>query len=68
MKHVGIPLSILEKMPVRDRRAYIAIHNKKIDEENNKDVSNNNKNTIDGEMINKYTDIAQQNIMNMKKR
>lgn len=67
MKHVGIPLEVLEKMPVRDRRAYISIHNKKVDEENNEN-SSNNQNTIEGEMINKYTDIAQQNMINMNKR
>lgn len=67
MKHIGIPLSVLDKMPVRDRRAYIFIHNKKTEEENN-EINNKDTNVINGEMINKYTDIEQQNIKNMAKR
>ncbi len=69
MKHVGIPLQVLDKMPVRDRRAYIAIHNKNVEKENAQyDKKDNNTNVIDGEMINKFTDMEQQKIENMKKR
>ena len=63
-KHIGIPFDILEKMPVRDRKFYIAKHNGIIEKENEKE----NGSTIDGEMINKYTDMSQQTEMNNKKR
>lgn len=59
MKNIGIPLDVLEKMPVRDRRAYIMIHNKKVDEENERNNERNTKNDISGDMINKFTDMNQ---------
>ena len=63
-KHIGIPFNILEKMPIRDRKFYIAKHNGMVEKENEKDKGN----SIDGEMINKYTDISQSNDINAKKR
>ena len=63
-KHIGIPFDILEKMPVRDRKFYIAKHNGIIEKENEKDKGK----SIDGEMINKFTDMSQQTEMNNKKR
>jgi hypothetical protein len=63
-KHIGIPFSVLEKMPVRDRKFYIAKHNCIIEKENQAEKGN----TIDGEMINKYTDMSQLNDINAKKR
>ena len=51
-------------MPVRDRKFYIAKHNGIIDKENEKEKGN----SIDGEMINKYTDMSQQTEYNNKKR
>lgn len=63
-KYVGIPFDILDKMPVRDRKFYIAKHNGVIDEENKK----SNKNTINGEMLNKFTDMSQQMELNNKNR
>ena len=63
-KHIGIPFQVLEKMPIRDRKFYIAKHNGIIEKEN----ENHNGNSIDGEMINKYTDMSQLNDINAKKR
>ena len=63
-KHVGIPFDVLEKMPIRDRKFYIAKHNGIIEKENEKEKGN----TVDGEMINKYTDMSQLNDINSKKR
>ena len=63
-KHIGIPFDILEKMPIRDRKFYIAKHNGIVEKENEKDKGK----SIDGEMINKYTDMSQLNEMNSKKR
>ncbi len=63
-KHIGIPLHVLEKMPVRDRKFYIAKHNGLVEKENAKEKGN----SIDGEMINKYTDLSQRNEINSKKR
>lgn len=51
-------------MPIRDRKFYIAKHNGIVEEENNK----GNKNTINGEMINKFTDMSQQMEINNKNR
>lgn len=51
-------------MPIRDRKFYIAKHNGIVEKENEKDKGK----SIDGEMINKYTDMSQLNEMNSKKR
>ena len=64
-KYVGIPFDVLEKMPIRDRKYYIAKHNGIVDEENKK---NSKDNTVSGEMINKFTDMSQQSEINAKKR
>lgn len=63
-KYIGIPFNILEKMPVRDRKFYIAKHNGIVEKENEKEKGN----SIDGEMINKYTDMSQLSDINTKKR
>ena len=63
-KHIGIPFDILEKMPVRDRKFYIAKHNGIIEQENEKERGK----SIDGEMINKFTDMSQSNDVNTRKR
>ena len=63
-KHIGIPFNILEKMPVRDRKFYIAKHNGIVEKENEEERGK----SIDGEMINKYTDMSQLNDINAKKK
>lgn len=50
-------------MPVRDRKFYIAKHNGIVEEESKKEKGN----SIDGEMINKYTDMSQLNDINSRK-
>lgn len=35
-KNIGIPFDVLHTMSVKDRKAYIALHNKKTEEENAK--------------------------------
>lgn len=52
-------------MPVRDRKFYIAKHNGIVDEENKK---NSNSSEVDGEMINKFTDMSQLSDINSKNR
>ena len=47
-KYIGIPFDVLDRMPVRDRKFYIAKHNGITEEENSK---NRNENTINGELI-----------------
>lgn len=61
-KYIGIPFDILNKMPIRDRKFYIAKHNGIVDEEKKKE----NNNTIDGLMINKFTDYSQLSDINSK--
>ena len=36
-KYIGIPFDILNKMPVRDRKFYIAKHNGIVEDEKNKE-------------------------------
>lgn len=60
-KYIGIPFDILNKMPIRDRKFYIAKHNGVVDEEKNKTKGNS---IINGEMINKFTDFSQSDINN----
>ena len=63
-KYIGIPLDILDKMPTRDRKFYIAKHNGIVEAEN----SQNQSNTINGELINTYANLHQINEHNAKKR
>ena len=51
-------------MPIRDRKFYIAKHNGLVDEERKKEKGNTE---INGEMINKFTDMSQLSEMNLKK-
>lgn len=60
-KYIGIPFDVLDRMPVRDRKFYIAKHNGITEEENSK---NRNENTINGELINAYANIHQLNEKN----
>jgi len=60
-KYIGIPFDVLDRMPVRDRKFYIAKHNGITEEENSK---NKNENTINGELINTYANIHQLNEKN----
>lgn len=62
-KHVGIPFDILDKMPTRDRKYYIAKHNEILDGEKSKHSKND---TVNGVMINKFTDMEQQKIKNLE--
>ena len=64
-KYIGIPFDILDRMPIRDRKFYIAKHNG-IVELNERKASSDNR--IDGSMIDKFTDMTQQTIENSKKR
>lgn len=65
-KYIGIPFDILDKMPTRDRKFYIAKHNGVVDEQNKK--KEGEKKSVDGLFIDKFTDMTQQNIENAKKR
>ena len=60
-KYIGIPFDVLDRMPVRDRKFYIAKHNGISEEENSK---NKNENTINGELINTYANLHQLNEKN----
>lgn len=67
-KYVGIPFDVLNKMPTRDRKFYIMRHNKLTEEENNRIMRKDNGNQVDGESINTYANLEQQNMLNAKKR
>lgn len=66
-KYIGIPFNILDKMPIRDRKFYIARHNTET-EEANKKYTEHGKNMVDGDSINSFAQMEQQNIMNAQKR
>lgn len=61
-KYMGIPFDILDRMPTRDRKYYIMKHNN----ETNKG-SKNSEGSSTTEAIDKYTDIYQKNIQNLKR-
>lgn len=63
-KYIGIPFDILDKMPTRDRKFYIAKHNGIVEEENAREKGNN----INGEALDAYTDLAQSNETNARNR
>ena len=63
-KHIGIPFDVLEKMTVRDRKFYITKHNLWAENENNKGQNTH----IEGEMLNKYTEMSQMNEKNLRMR
>ena len=60
-KYVGIPLDVLDKMPVRDRKFYIAKHNQYVEAENQ---TRNGGTSINGEAIEGYTNLEQSQIRN----
>ena len=64
-KYIGIPFDILNKMPIRDRKFYIAKHNGIVEDEVRKERGDSR---IDGEMINKFTDYSQLSDVNSRKR
>lgn len=64
-KYIGIPFDILNKMPIRDRKFYIAKHNGIVEDEVRKERGDSR---IDGEMINKFTDYSQLSDINSRKR
>ena len=53
-KYIGIPFNVLERMPIRDRKFYIAQHNNAVEAENRSHSGSH----VDGEMINKFTDMS----------
>lgn len=55
-------------MPTRDRKFYILRHNKVTEEENNRIMRRDSGNQVDGENINTYANLEQQNMLNAKKR
>lgn len=63
-KYIGIPFDILDKMPTRDRKFYIAKHNGIVEEENAREKGN----SINGEALDAYTDLAQSNETNARNR
>lgn len=63
-KYIGIPLDILDKMPTRDRKFYIAKHNGLVKETEKED----NGNVINGELINSYANLYQINQKNTQKK
>lgn len=65
-KYMGIPFDVLDRMPTRDRKYYIARHNMLTEEENNKTMGK--KGLDNSEAINDYAFLEQQNIANAKKR
>ena len=64
-KYIGIPFDILNKMPIRDRKYYIAKHNGIVENEKN---NKQNNNTVSGKMINKFTDMSQKSEINSRNR
>ena len=64
-KYIGIPFDILNKMPIRDRKFYIAKHNGIVEDEKRKEQGDTRN---DGEMINKFTDYSQLNDINSRNR
>lgn len=58
-KYIGIPFDILDKMPVRDRRFYIMRHNRLTQEEQARYEGTKSTNVVDGQFIDKFTDMAQ---------
>ena len=63
-KYIGIPFDILDKMPTRDRKFYIAKHNGLVEEENAREKGN----SINGEALDGYTDLYQSNETNSRNR
>lgn len=64
-KYIGVPYDTLYKMPIRNRKYLIAKHNKQMEDE--KRAMSGNK-EVSGDMINAYTDVAQQRELNSNKR
>ena len=65
-KYIGIPFDVLDKMPIRDRKYYIAKHNGAIEAEKERQEKKEGK--VDGLFIDKFTDLTQSNLLNQQKR
>ena len=63
-KYIGIPFDILERMPIKDRKFYIAKHNGIVD----KEKRDKNGNSIGGEEINAYANLYQLNEKNASRK
>lgn len=63
--YIKIPFDVLDKMPVRDRKYYIMKHNENVSKSN---ASSKGKHTFNGDAINSYADVEQQNLLNMNNR
>jgi hypothetical protein len=56
-KHIGIPFDVLEKMPIRDRKYFISLHNGDMNKKNNKKRNGEHRTSE----IGKFTDLSQSN-------
>ena len=58
-KYIGIPIETLKKMPTRERKYYIQMHNKQTENDNSKrNKTHNNMN------LNSYAKMEQSNLQN----
>jgi hypothetical protein len=53
--HLHIPITTLYKMPIRDRKYYIKLHNEEMEKRNGNAGSHSR--TITGEEVNKYAGV-----------
>jgi hypothetical protein len=62
-KHIGMSWGMIMKLPIQDRRALIHRHNIEMDEMN-KELNNGGGSTVNGEMVNIYARMEQDNMKN----
>lgn len=65
-KYIGIPFDVLYKMPIRDRKFFINKHNEA--EEKSNASNDSHEKSIDGLLIDGYTDQEQKRMANASRR
>lgn len=66
--YIKIPFDVLEKMPIRDRKFYIQRHNAAMEAEQAMYDRAKKGKSLNGEVINDFAVLEQQNINNAKNR
>ena len=66
--YMKIPLETVMRLPIQDRRYFIRKHNEEQEGIRRAREADSNRRTIDGESLNEYAKLEQENIKNRGRR
>lgn len=67
VKYIGIPYETVMRMPIYKRKNFIRMHNEEQEGIKQKEEAANNKNKVNGELINNFAKMEQANQINREK-